>query len=326
MVELTEKASPNWIFKEARVGTPIFQTRPWAFAKLPEEVVGGSLVFREGQAGWLEPGTIRAIKDATVYAILRWKQDGKVEIDEVTLVNFAREGWEEVDGEITIDADAGNDTRWMILRKNVPAGDVSLQLDNINYRNRAALFVFKETGPRTEGSTNSTAAKPGTQAWNQRLPKKAFRSTVAEFTEKASPDWIFKEARVGAPIVSDRGYAFTHLPSEIQGGTLVWRDSRAPDWLPPGSIRLLKDCTVYAIVHTRRAAVMGIAEDKVNESALAAFAREGWAEVDEVKTTFPNGEGWRWHTFRKKLAAGDTNPLLQDNKLGRERRVLFVFK
>jgi bifunctional enzyme CysN/CysC len=67
---------------------------------------------------------VRALKDCTVYAIVRTREHGKIQIGEVELVKFAREGWEEADGDVKTSVDGLFDTHWVALRKNVSRGDV----------------------------------------------------------------------------------------------------------------------------------------------------------------------------------------------------------
>ena len=322
VVEFTEKASPNWIFKEAREGTPFWSDREYAFVEIPKEMVGGSLLWRDtGYVGWLEPAVIRATKDCLVYAVLRWRQHGKVEIDEVTFVKFAREGWEEVDGEVTSSVDGPFDWRFKALRKKVRAGDVILQLNNIDYGRRAVLFVFKEDADAARNS--KLDAKTATSANRRALPKGAFRSSVAEFTEQASPEWIFKEAKVGTQLWSDRGYVLAELPPEIVGGSLLLRDSeqKSKEWLKAGTITALKDCTAYALIRWKY-----LGKEEVGEITFTKLLSEGWDEVDgNLNTSFPGGEDWRWKAFSKKVSQGDVvQPLKSVSWRGHP--VIFVFK
>lgn len=151
---------------------------------------------------------------------------------------------------------------------------------------------------------------------------KRFRSSVVELTDKASPDWLLKEAKVGAPIISDRDYTLAELPDEANGGTLLLRTSGDYNtWLKAGTLRALKDTKVYVLVRWKY-----IRREVMDEVALTKLERDGWKEVDgEVGTTFPDGEDWRWKMFKKDLKKGDV--ILQLKTLRWDNwTVLFIFK
>lgn len=145
VIELTDKANPNWILKQAKAGTPIESDKNYVFAKLPKQITGGTLVLRDsGTGGWLPDGAVTALKDCKVYAIVRTKYLGKVEIDEVTFTKFAREGWEEVDDEVKTTFPPGEGWQWKALSKEVSAGDVFLPLETINWpKKQAVFFIFQ---------------------------------------------------------------------------------------------------------------------------------------------------------------------------------------
>ena len=143
---------------------------------------------------------------------------------------------------------------------------------------------------------------------------------MVAFTEKASPNWIFKEALRGTPIESDKGYLLAKLPKEIVGGTLLWRDSGSGGWLPPGSVLALKNCKVYAVVRWKY-----LGKEQIDEGTFAALSREGWQDAGEVKTTFPEGEDWRWTAIVKDVPEGDVLLQLETVNWGK-RAVFFVFK
>jgi hypothetical protein len=155
---------------------------------------------------------------------------------------------------------------------------------------------------------------------DQRISKGAFRSKVVEFTENAPPNWIFKEARVGTPMESDKGYVLSNLPKEIVGGTLIWRDSGSGGWIPTGAVKALKDCQVYAIVRWKY-----LGKVVIDEGTFARLDREGWKDAGEVKTTFPGGEDWRWKALVHDVSEGDVS--LPANSVNwTNRAVFFVFR
>jgi len=175
-VELTDKAPADFILKEARNGATLYSSRDYCLTGLPDEIAGGTLIWREGFGSWLPPGTIRALRDCYCYAIIRYRAHGKTEIDEVAFVNFDREGWEDI-GEVETSVSESFDWRFKALRKRVPAGDVFLQLAKINFGNRGVLFVFKAV----EGQSG-----PATPPVNVKEQKKgSFKPDNVEFTKTA---------------------------------------------------------------------------------------------------------------------------------------------
>jgi TolB-like protein len=144
VIELTDEAPSAWMLKEARVGLRIWPDKEYAWAALPKEIEGGSAVWRDtGYEGWVKTGTVTALNDCTMYALVRWKYLDKVEIDEVTFNQFAKDGWEEVDGNVKCTFPGGEDWRWKALRKDVKRGQVIFQLDHVNFGRRAVQFIFK---------------------------------------------------------------------------------------------------------------------------------------------------------------------------------------
>jgi len=125
---------------------------------------------------------------------------------------------------------------------------------------------------------------------------------------------------VGTPAWSDRDYLISQLPEDSIGGTLVWRSSEEKSWLTAGTIKALKDCTVY--VFTLKA-IYG--KETIGEATLTKLEREGWEDAGEVATSFPNGEDWQWISLKKTIKAGDVNLQLSTVSLGKNS-VLFIFK
>jgi hypothetical protein len=318
VLELTVKAPANWIFKEAKVGALLLQGRDYNFTALPKEILGSTIVWREGMAGWLEPAAVRALKPCTAYAILRTREHGKGQLDDVTLTKFLREGWEEVTGDVATNVDAAFDTEWIALKKAIPEGDVVLQLDKIDFGQGAAIFAFKVSASAKEDGNKPVAAptKPTSKT------KALFRSDIADFTDKASPNWIFREAKVGTDIWSDKPYFLTFLPPEMAGGSLLLRDSgHEHDWLPAGAINALDDCSVYVMVRWKY-----LGKEHLGEPQFTKLEKEGWQKVDgNMNVNFPNGEDWQWKVYKKPVSKGPIAVPLQTVNLGRNS-VLFVIK
>jgi hypothetical protein len=322
-VKLTEQAAAGYALKEARIGAQIWNDRDYTFTALPDEVAGGTFLVRDTEATkqWLEPGIVSALTDCRVYALFRVKDRDQVLVDEATFAKLSREGWREVAGVVKTTRGGGN-WQWAAWRKNVSQGEVDMLLKTITWGQREVVFVFNNQPgyPRADGRATAAEGNSGTPESNQRLPSRPFQSTVLEFTEKAAPNLTFQAARLGTPVWTDKGYLLAALPPEIVGGTVVWRDSGSEGWFPARCVRATRDCTVYAIVRWKYLDKM-----EIDEATFTKFAKEGWKEAGEVKTTFPNGEDWRWKALSKKVSAGEVSLPLDSINWG-QRAVLFVFK
>lgn len=144
VIELTDQAPSAWILKEARVGLKLSPDRDYVWSALPKEIIGGSAIWHDtGYRGWLKPGVVRALKDCNAYALIRWKSLGKTEVDEIAFNQFAKDGWEEIDGDVKCTFPSGEDWGWKALRKEVKEGDVILQLDHVKFGNWGVHFIFK---------------------------------------------------------------------------------------------------------------------------------------------------------------------------------------
>ncbi len=144
-IELTDKAPADWILKEASIGTKMVSDKDYTLSEFPDAVKGGTHLLRSSgdHKTWLKTGTLRALKDTTVYALVRWKYLGKEVMDEVALTKFERDGWKEVEGETGTTFPDGEDWRWKTFKKQVKKGDVILQLKTVAWGEWAVLFIFK---------------------------------------------------------------------------------------------------------------------------------------------------------------------------------------
>lgn len=172
------------------------------------------------------------------------------------------------------------------------------------------------------GEKKGMSSKSDSTVKRRPVPRGAFQSDVVEFTDNAPAGAIFKLARNGTPIWSDRPYGLLGLPKEVTGGALLWRDSeKTKFWLEPGTITALDDCTAYAMIRWKY-----LGKVEVDEVTLTKLVQDGWEEVeDNVGTSFPGGEDWRWKLLKKDVAEGDV--VLQLNTVNWGRiPVLFIFK
>jgi hypothetical protein len=145
VVELTDDAPSRWILKEAKVGAPMISDRDYKISDLPDEAIGGTLLLRP--AGdfnkWLDTGELRALNDATVYIMIRWKYLGKEVIDEVTRTKLERDGWDEVEGRAGTTCPNEEDWRWKIYSKKIKKGEVILLLKTTSWNKWPVLYIFK---------------------------------------------------------------------------------------------------------------------------------------------------------------------------------------
>ncbi len=144
-IDITSKASGDWLFKEVRRGTPLFSDSEFVLSEIPKEIVGATLLVRKSaeHKAWLEPYAINALVDGSVYGLMRTKSIGKEEVSEVVLSKLEREGWTEVKGSIETTFPDGEDWRWTVLRKPVKKGEIVLQLKTVRWPDAPVLFAFK---------------------------------------------------------------------------------------------------------------------------------------------------------------------------------------
>ena len=161
-------------------------------------------------------------------------------------------------------------------------------------------------------------------AFSQEKKNQRFKSTIVELTDSAPAEWLLKEAKVGAKMISDRDYTISELPKEMEGGTYLLRtQGDHSKWLDANAVSALKEGTVYAMMRWKY-----LGKQTIDEPTEVKLEREGWKEVEgEMGTTFPNGEDWRWKAYKKALKKGPVNLQLKTiDWRGRNLAVIFVFK
>jgi hypothetical protein len=144
-VELTDKAG-NWLLKEAKTGTKMLSDRDYLLSEMPKEMVGGTYVMRtSGEYGmWLPDATLKANKEATVYAIIRLNYLGKETFGELAQQQLKKDGWSAVEGKMATTFPAGEKWEWKAFKKDIKAGIVILQLENLSWdKATGVLFVVK---------------------------------------------------------------------------------------------------------------------------------------------------------------------------------------
>jgi len=106
---------------------------------------------------------VRATKNCSVYAIFRSKAHGKVEIGEDTFAKLVDQAWDEVNERVETNVDGPFEWRWRVLRQDIDAGDIALNLENVNLGNREVLFIFKaqKSAAKSDDSEQAQSASAG---------------------------------------------------------------------------------------------------------------------------------------------------------------------
>jgi hypothetical protein len=143
-------------------------------------------------------------------------------------------------------------------------------------------------------------------------------------TDKAGKDWIAKEIKVGATVMSGRDYIFSALPKEIVGATYVLRPAgdETKAWLANQAVKAKKAGVVYALMQTKY-----LGKDTFGEVDQAKLEKDGWKEVEgKVASTFPAGESWGWKAFKKDVEEGEVILQLDTFKWDNRALIVFAFK
>ncbi|HSG70326.1 MAG TPA: FlgO family outer membrane protein [Planctomycetaceae bacterium] len=146
IVKLTDEAPANWMISTVRRGVKIWWDKPYAIAALPKEMSDGKILIRSvGQAeDWIEPSALTATRAGIVYAVVRSKYLKKTTVADVVFTQFERDGWERLEDPVKSTFPPGEDWQWVALKKQLPAGDVIISLQNVNWGSRVPVFfVFK---------------------------------------------------------------------------------------------------------------------------------------------------------------------------------------
>jgi mono/diheme cytochrome c family protein len=144
VVELTDKAHHHWGLPEVKVGIRVWSDKEYVITKLPAEMAGATFLSRDTGfiKDWLAIGTVKALRDCTVYAIVRAEALNKVDVGDAVFAAFDRDGWTEVVEPFETTFNAGENWVWRTVKRNIKPGDVVLPLRNINFRS-PVLFAFK---------------------------------------------------------------------------------------------------------------------------------------------------------------------------------------
>ncbi len=141
-------------------------------------------------------------------------------------------------------------------------------------------------------------------------------------TARSPKTWLLSKAKTDGKFLVDRDFTFTKLPRVIEGATLLVRDRDSHrTWLNQQALTASMDGTAYVLFMWKWQG-----KEQVSEATLAGLSREGWTEVkEEVDTTFPEGEDWKWKTLKKSVKKGDIDLQLKGVHW-QETLTLFAFK
>jgi hypothetical protein len=143
-VELTDKASVNWLLKKLEIGARVIADRDYVFSSLPEEVSGGYYVLRDSGdwKKWLPALAVRAEKDVTVFVFLRTQYQKKEEVSEIHFNKLAMEKWTAVKGDVEGTFNAGEGWQWKAVKKQYKKGNLIVHLKTVSF-DVPVIFVFK---------------------------------------------------------------------------------------------------------------------------------------------------------------------------------------
>lgn len=142
------------------------------------------------------------------------------------------------------------------------------------------------------------------------VPAGSGQAVEVAFDVPEPASWSVGTVAPEEPIMSDRDYAFTVVPEELQGAKYILRACGKPGtkatserdawaWaLRDRNVRVSRPCTCYvAVLSARRRDVW------LNDSKTEAFAEGQWRRVAEpLATTTPAKTDWRWDVFKRRIA------------------------
>ncbi|HYV38747.1 MAG TPA: hypothetical protein VE988_23885 [Gemmataceae bacterium] len=150
-LELTANAPKNWKFTEAKVGVKFWVDRDYVMTDLPQELSGALLLQRDAANAtkWLAPAMLRTNTDAHVFALVRWKNQGKDILDHAAFTQLQGDGWPTVSWKVKSTFPGKENWQWkaLTLLTGIKKGDVVLDLKSVNWPGAAVVFVFKPQAP-----------------------------------------------------------------------------------------------------------------------------------------------------------------------------------
>jgi hypothetical protein len=196
-VELTDKAG-KWLLNEAAVGARLFTDRKeYYLTAVPKQMAGGTLVVRgSGEyGGWLPGSSLKAKKDATVFAVVRVMYGKEEKFGELAQSLLMKDGWKEVRGKVATSYPKNEEWQWKAFAIDVNKGEINLRLKNLDWENHATGIFFVV---RSRGEGDKAAKAPKSEAVEKVL--------LGTWKVKVGPtfetEWTFQK---GGMVLSSKG-------------------------------------------------------------------------------------------------------------------------
>jgi hypothetical protein len=303
-----------WSFATAEAGAAFLSDRDYAITRLPKEMQGAALLLRtkeESKSAVIPIDQLTAREDCTLYAAILWRYNGKEEVSALDFKRLAAAEWKEVNDAFTT-TEPGNETwEWKVVAKPVAKGFVYV---NLKVSAATTIFCFKadeSKGRHHESEEQAIGEVRGKE-------DKPVRPLVDILDKKSL--WSFDTAAIGTRYLSDRDYAITKLPKQMQGSALLVRTAAesTSGIIISRRLAVLENCTVYVAIMWR-----DNGKEQVSALDFKQLESAGWKEVnDTFETTEPGKETWEWKIVAKPVAAG----ALDLNLKTRAATVIIFFK
>lgn len=146
---VTLPAPGGWSFKAAKPGARLWADRDYTLTKLPKAAEGGALLQRgagDGKA-WLPSGKLTVTRGGTVYAVVRTKYMGKVQLGDAVFRKLGDEGWSVVKEAAETTCPPGEVWEWKVIKKDVKKGDELGVLKGLTW-DQPIIFIFAAPAPK----------------------------------------------------------------------------------------------------------------------------------------------------------------------------------
>ena len=143
--------------------------------------------------------------------------------------------------------------------------------------------------------------------------------------------WSVGTIAKAEPLLSDRDYAFTVVPEELQGAKYILRACGKPgtkatsEWdawawgLKDRSVRVSRPCTRYVAVLSAKGGDVWL-----NDGRIEAFVKGRWRRVAvPLATTTPAKTAWRWDVFKRRV--GEAGYVCFPDVAGLDGKTLLVY-
>ena len=134
----------GWSASPMRLKGTFFSDRPYAWAKLPKNVNGLTILMRGAgdSPKWLTADKVHVSRDCTAFAIIRCKYNEKTETPDSLLEELEEVGWKKVPLAPETTAPKGEVWKWCAYSIPIPEGDVRLPAPKGAWKN-TVVYGFK---------------------------------------------------------------------------------------------------------------------------------------------------------------------------------------